>query len=318
MQTGEAAQTGEALRTGAEAPTVTGPGADGGDPADRAGRLRALLADPAPLVLVEVWDVLSARAVAAAGAGAVATSAAAMAWSLGSVDGSGAAVAGFVDTVTRICAAVAPLPVTVDIEAGFGTTPAQVAATVRKVVLAGAAGIDLGDRVLPAGGPGPALVDLVDQQVRIRAARAAAEALGVALVITARTEVLTAGVGEPDERLDLVASRAAAYAAAGADCVLVAGPLDVAAVGELASRLTVPLAVEADPASPPVAELAGAGAARIGLGTWPARAVLGRLSAIAQSVLVTGGFGKLDGAVSEASARSLIGEPLAGPTVVLP
>jgi len=318
MQTGEASQTGDATQTGAGSPTVTDQVVDGAEPVDRAERLRALLADPAPLVLVEAWDVLSARAVAAAGASAVATSAAAMAWSLGSVDGSGVAVPGLVDAVTRICAAVAPLPVTVDIEAGFGTTPAQVAATVRKVVLAGAAGIDLGDRVLPAGGPGPVLVDLVDQQVRIRAARAAAEALGVNLVITARTELLPAAVGEPDEWFDAVAARVSAYAAAGADCVLVAGSLDVAAVTRLAARSTVPLAVEAGGPSPAVAELAAAGAARIGLGSWPARAVLGRLSSIAQSVLVTGGFGELDGAVSEISARSLIAEHLAGPTVVLP
>ncbi len=278
----------------------------------RAERLRQLHQPAAPLLLVNVWDVASAKAVASTGAPVIATSSAAMAWMLGGQDGSGAAHSGFFEMVAAISAAVAPLPLTVDIEAGFGTTPAQVAATVRKVVLAGAVGINLEDAVLPAG-PGPKLFDIDRQQVRLRAARAAAQALGVALVINARTDVYLAEQGEPAQRPALAIERANAYVAAGADCVFIPGPRDAATLGQLAAGVHGPLNVLAVPGSPAPAELAELGVARISLGSWAARATLGLMQRIAQSVAATGSYGSLEGALSYPASQMLLASESPGP-----
>lgn len=279
----------------------------------RADRLRELHQPSSPLVLINVWDVASAKAVASTGASAIATSSAAMAWMLGGVDGSGTAADGFFDMVGRICEAVAPLPVTVDIESGFGSTPAQVASTVRKVVTAGAVGVNLEDRVLPVGGSGPVLFDISEQQVRLRAARAVAEAVGVPLVLNARTDVFLAQLGEREERTGLAAERARAYRAAGADCVFVPGAREAEAIAALVAAIDGPLNVMAVPGSPPLPELISLGVARVSFGSWPAQAVLGQLQRIAQSVVATGWYTQLEGALSYPSAQMLVSSPVDAP-----
>lgn len=279
----------------------------------RADRLRSLHDPSSPLLLINVWDVASAKAVAATGVTALATSSASMAWSLGGLDGSGTAVDGFFDMVRRISEAVEPLPLTVDIEAGFGSTPTQVAAAVRKVVAAGAVGINLEDRRLPAGGGGPALHSIEDQQIRLRAAKAAAEALSVPLVLNARIDTYLMDVGEPADRIELTVQRAQAYRAAGADCIFVPGVRDAATIATLAARIDGPMNVLAVPGSPTVAELTEAGVARISLGSWPAQAALGLLQRIAQGVLTTGTYGSLEGSLSFPQAQVLIATPVTSP-----
>jgi 2-methylisocitrate lyase-like PEP mutase family enzyme len=272
---------------------------------ERAERLRSLHRPGSPLVLVNAWDAASARVVASVGAPAVATSSAAMAWALGYRDGEGVPLEGFNEALARIVAVV-DVPVTVDIEAGFGTSPAAVASTVRKVVAAGAVGVNLEDRVLPQPGPKGELHSIPDQQVRIRAARAAAEAMGIPLVINARTDVYLEEIGEPSTRLAHAAERGAAYLAAGADCVFVPGPREAAAIGEVCKAIDGPVNILAVPGTPPVPELANLGAARVSLGSWPSRSVLGLLQRAAQSVYATGFFTQLDGALSYATAQSLL------------
>lgn len=272
----------------------------------RADRLRELHQPGSPLVLINVWDVASAKAVASTGVAAIATSSAAMAWALGGLDGSGGATDGFFDMVGRICAAVDPLPVTVDVESGFGSTPAQVAATVRKVVSAGAVGVNLEDRVLPVADGGAALFEIVQQQVRLRAARAAAEALGVPLVLNARTDVFLAEVGEREDRIVLASERAAAYRAAGADCTFVPGVREAEVIAALVGAIDGPLNIIASPGAPPLPELATLGVARVSFGSWPARAVLGQLQRMAQSVVATGWYTQLEGALSYPSSQQLV------------
>lgn len=272
---------------------------------ERAHHFASLHRASSPLVLVNAWDAMSARVVASVGAPAVATSSAAMAWALGHRDGEGAAIDGLTDVLGRIVEA-SVVPVSVDIEAGYGTSPAAVASTVRKVVTAGAVGINLEDRVLPAGARGE-LHNLVDQQVRIRAARAAAEAMGVPLFINARTDVYLEEIGDPATRLEQVRERAAAYLAAGADCIFVPGPREAGLLADLCDAVAGPLNILAVPGTPPVAELAKIGVARVSLGSWPARSVLGLLQRAAQSVYATGFYTQLDGALSYATSQSLMG-----------
>ncbi|WP_327085555.1 isocitrate lyase/phosphoenolpyruvate mutase family protein [Nonomuraea sp. NBC_01738] len=168
-----------------------------------------------PLLLPNAWDVGSAVAIAAAGAKAIATTSAGVAWSLGVPDGADLGAERQAAVIERIVGAVG-VPVSADIEAGYDSVEATVAA----VVQAGAAGINLEDRV------GADLLDPAEQADRLAAARAA----GGSVWINARTDVYLAG----SRRLDEVQRRAEAYAAAGADSLFVPGLIDLKALEELA------------------------------------------------------------------------------------
>ncbi|WP_043466749.1 isocitrate lyase/phosphoenolpyruvate mutase family protein [Kitasatospora sp. MBT66] len=224
----------------------------------RAERLRALVADGV-LVLPNAWDAGSAAVIASAGAAAIATTSGGVSWSLGRGDGQRIDRATAVEAARRVAAAV-DLPVTVDAEGGYGPAPEDVAETVRALVGAGAAGVNLEDSAAP-GGP----LFTVDEQVgRLRAARSAAEAAGLPeLLVNARTDVFLFGLGG----LDDVLVRAEAYAAAGADGLFVPGLLDLDALAALCARSPLPVNAMAVAGGPGVAELAAAGVRRISVGT---------------------------------------------------
>ncbi|MFD4907491.1 isocitrate lyase/PEP mutase family protein [Kitasatospora purpeofusca] len=224
----------------------------------RAERLRALVADGV-LVLPNAWDAGSAAVIASAGAAAIATTSGGVSWSLGRGDGQRLDRATAVEAARRVAAAV-DLPVTVDAEGGYGPTPDDVAETVRALVGAGAAGVNLEDSTAP-GGP---LFTVDEQAGRLRAARSAAEAAGLPeLLVNARTDVFLFGLGG----LDDVLVRAEAYAAAGADGLFVPGLLDLDALAALCARSPLPVNAMAAAGGPGVAELAAAGVRRISVGT---------------------------------------------------
>ncbi|WP_406091505.1 isocitrate lyase/phosphoenolpyruvate mutase family protein [Kitasatospora purpeofusca] len=224
----------------------------------RAERLRALVADGV-LVLPNAWDAGSAAVIASAGAAAIATTSGGVSWSLGRGDGQRLDRATAVEAARRVAAAV-DLPVTVDAEGGYGPAPDDVAETVRALVGAGAAGVNLEDSAAP-GGP---LFTVDEQAGRLRAARSAAEAAGLPeLLVNARTDVFLFGLGGLDE----VLVRAEAYAAAGADGLFVPGLLDLDALAALCARSPLPVNAMAVAGGPGVAELAAAGVRRISVGT---------------------------------------------------
>ncbi|HTJ38965.1 MAG TPA: isocitrate lyase/phosphoenolpyruvate mutase family protein [Dactylosporangium sp.] len=230
----------------------------------RAARFRALHSASAPLVLVNAWDAASARVVAAAGAPAIATTSAGVAWTLGAPDGDALTRDAALEHLARIVRAVpAELPVTADIESGFGETPAEVATTIRGVLEAGAVGINLEDteRGATAG-----LRAVAGQQERIAAARGAADDAGVELYINARVDTYFRGA--PEETV----ARAEAYLAAGATGIFVPGVADADTIAALAKAIPAPLNVLAQDGTPPVAELAALGVARVSLGSWVAEA----------------------------------------------
>ena len=210
-----------------------------------------------PLLLPNAWDAASAVMIASAGAKAIATTSAGVAWSLGVRDAAdlGPHRAGAV--IERIAASVA-VPVSADIEAGYGPGPDSVATTVTAVIRAGAVGVNLEDR---SGHDGAPLFEPAGQAERLAEARAAADRLAMPLWINARTDVFLAGAGPEAERVDAVLERAAAYAAAGADSLFVPGLTDLAAIARLAAG-PLPVAVMVWAGAPTVAELASAGAAR--------------------------------------------------------
>ncbi|MDX2296488.1 MULTISPECIES: isocitrate lyase/PEP mutase family protein [Streptomyces] len=243
---------------------------------------RSLHTPARPLALANVWDAASARIVEAAGAAAIATTSAGVAWSLGAPDGDRVSRDLVLGVIARITAAVA-VPVTVDIEGGYGGTPAEVADTVARVLEAGAAGVNIEDGARPPG----ALAD------RVTAARAAADRAGADLFVNARVDTYLLGLGDPATRLRDTLDRARSYVDAGADGVFVPGVTDPALIGELAAALTVPLNVMAGPGAPTVAELGVLGVARVSLGSGMAQAAYATARRAALDLHGAGGYDSL-------------------------
>lgn len=255
-----------------------------------------------PLALANAWDVASARIVEAAGASAVATTSAGVAWSLGVADGDHLDRDRAVDLIARVAAAV-DLPVTADIESGFGATPADVAQTVTRVIGAGAVGINIEDA--QPGGDSP-LRRASEQAGRIAAARAAADASGVPLFINARTDTYLLGVGEDEARLQETLRRARAYVDAGADGVFVPGTTDPVVIAALTEGIAAPVNVLMGPGAPSVAELAKLGVARASLGSGVALAAYAVVSRAALELLRTGTFTAPAGALGYQELNTLM------------
>ncbi|WP_412163876.1 isocitrate lyase/PEP mutase family protein [Curtobacterium flaccumfaciens] len=247
-----------------------------------------------PLVLVNVWDAASARVVEDAGATAIATTSAGVAWSLGRPDGNTLTRAEAMDAVARIAASVS-VPVTVDLESGYADDADGVARTVDAVLEAGAVGINIEDgRLHP-----DALAD------RIGAARRAAERAGVPLFVNARTDVHLAGLVDPERRLAETLERARRYRGAGADGVFVPGVRDVETIRALVESIDAPVNVMAGPGSPTVSELAGIGVARISLGSAVAQAAYAVARQAAAELLTTGTYDSLAAGVDYADLNAL-------------
>ncbi|MBV9880129.1 MAG: isocitrate lyase/phosphoenolpyruvate mutase family protein [Gemmatirosa sp.] len=273
---------------------------------ERAALLRRLHAreDGRPLVLPNAWDAVSARLVEEAGARAIATTSSGVSWSLGRADGHGLARDEMLAAVRRIAAAVR-VPVTADVEGGYGAeTPEDVAETVRGVLDAGAVGVNLED-TRRAGGP--ALLDPAAHAGRLAAARAAADSSGIPLFVNARVDVYLRQAGAPETRFDETVRRAHAYVAAGADGIFVPGVADADTIGRLAAAIDAPLNVLAGPDSPDVATLAALGVARISLGGGLAEAAMALVRRAANEVLREGTYHALGGALSYAELNGLFG-----------
>jgi 2-methylisocitrate lyase-like PEP mutase family enzyme len=236
------------------------------------------------LCLLNAWDAGSARIFEQAGAPAIGTTSAGVAYAAGRADGE-LSRDEMVEAIGRIASSV-DIPVTADIETGFGATPEEVGEMVAAVIEAGAIGINLEDA---AHDDAPALRDIDDQCRRIGAAREAAEATGVNLFINARTDVFWLGL-ETDERLEMVVERVRAYAGAGADGVFVPRLIDAGEIHQVVESVTAPLNVLAASATPPVSELQRLGAKRLSTGSGPSRAALALARQMAAELLGTGTY----------------------------
>ncbi|HEY4020015.1 MAG TPA: isocitrate lyase/phosphoenolpyruvate mutase family protein, partial [Pseudonocardiaceae bacterium] len=175
------------------------------------------------------------------------------------------------------------LPVSADIEAGYGESPEAVAATVTAVVQAGAVGVNIEDRI------GAKLFEPAAQVERLVAAWEAGQRLGIPVWINARTDIYLAGIGTPDERPGLTEQRANAYAVAGVNSLFVPGLVDTAVVGKLSDG-PVPISVMAWPGAPSVAEFAAAGAVRISLGSGIAQAAYAVAARATKELLTDGTY----------------------------
>ena len=248
------------------------------------------------LILPNAWDAASARIVQQAGFSAIATTSAGIAFTLGYPDGQRISREEMLTVVGRIARAV-ELPVTADVEAGYGDCPEDAARTARDVLVTGAVGMNLEDAT---GNPQRPLFDPTLQVERIKAVRE------LPIVLNARTDVYLLEVGAPEKRYDKALRRLAAFRDAGADCVFVPGLRDAATIGRLVKDLQCPVNILAGPGSPSVPELQKLGVARVSVGSAAMRATLGLLRRIAEELKSAGTYATLEGGISFADVNRMM------------
>jgi len=251
---------------------------------------------PGILVLPNAWDAASARIFEDAGFAAIATTSAGVANTLGYPDGERVPQREMFDAVRRI-ARVVSVPVTADLEAGYG----DAANTAHELIEAGGIGLNLEDAVSRV------LTDADEHAGRIRAVRRAGEEAGVPLVINARTDVYLLEYGAPETRFEETVRRANLYLASGADCAFVPGYFDADLIGRLATAIRGPLNILAVRGTPPAAELERLGVARVSTGSGPMRASTWFVRNIARDLKAHGSFTSYtDGAISYVDLNRLL------------
>ena len=269
--------------------------------AQQAELFRNKHAGPRLLLLPNAWDAMSARVFVAAGFDAIATTSGGVAWSLGYADGEQAPWNEVVAATARIVR-VARVPVTADIEAGYGETPDAVMRSVTEIIEAGAVGVNLEDGT--SHGPIP-IRSPQDAADRLRAAREAAKAAAVPIVINGRTDLYLRNIGDEASRFDETVERGRAYLAAGADCVYPIGLRDPATIGRLVKALGAPININVRAGSPSVAELEALGVARASTASQVALMAMSMTRQVADDLRATGRFDKLAPAMSQADAQRL-------------
>jgi len=237
-----------------------------------------------PIVLFNVWDAGTARVVAGAGARAIATGSWSVAAAQGCDDGQALPLAAALDNLARIVASVS-LPVTIDLEAGYGDAPAIVADTVSRAIAAGAVGFNLEDQII--GGAG--LYSIEDQSRRLMAARQAVDRTTVPVFINARTDLFlkTAAKNHDDSLIEEAVRRAQAYADAGASGFFVPGLVNETLIERVCRASALPVNIMVLPTAPSAKRLAELGVARISHGPGPYRLAMRALEDAARSVYQT-------------------------------
>jgi 2-methylisocitrate lyase-like PEP mutase family enzyme len=268
--------------------------------AHKARVLRELHRPGDPLVLFNVWDAASARIVEELGAPAIATSSAAIAWLEGFPDGQHISRDRMLAGIKRVTSAVR-IPVTADLEGGYGFTVDDAAATARGAIEAGAAGLNFED----AGEPGSVL-DIDVQCERIAAMFEMGQRLGVPLAINARTDVFLDRIGPDDAwRLQQATERGKRFLQAGAASVFVPGVTDEETIGTLAREIPGPINILASAATPPVSRLAELGVARVSVGGAPYGHVLSYFRSAAEHTLREGRFDFANTRIAHATLNAL-------------
>lgn len=246
-------------------------------PADRAAEFHTLHSAPHILVLPNAWDAPSAALMADAGAKAVATSSAAVAWAHGYADGDTLPVDKLLTTISEI-ARVLSVPLTADIEGGYSDDLETVARTVAAVIDAGAVGINLED-----GRRDPEL-----HARKVEAARKAADRSGVRLFINARTDIFLKRLIEGEAALEEALRRAELYRAAGADGIFVPFANDPKLIATLASSIALPLNIMGWAGVPTASELEALGVRRLSSATHLFRAAFAPLQRAIEAFLRDG------------------------------
>jgi 2-methylisocitrate lyase-like PEP mutase family enzyme len=269
----------------------------------KAEQLRKLHRGQRMLVLPNAWDVISARIVEDLGFPAIATTSAGIAATLGYPDGQKISREEMLGVVARIAKAV-HVPVTADVEAGYGVTVDDMMQTVKAVVAAGAVGMNLED---VTASDEDSQVELALQVEKIRAIRRATESLGVPLVLNARTDIYLIPIGPAETRFDRTVERLRAYRDGGADCLFAPGLKDPDTIAKLVRAVNGPLNILLMPGMPTLRELQKMGVARASAGSGVMRATLGLTRRIAKEMLEAGTYtSMLEGTVPFAEVNEML------------
>ena len=262
---------------------------------------RKLHRAPPILLLPNSWDPMSARIFEAAGFPAAATTSGGLAWALGYQDGEKAPWPEVVAATHRIAEAIR-VPLTADIETGYGATPDALARSVTDIIGAGAVGVNLED-----GTPNPQepVRTIDDAAARIRAARAAASAAGVPVVINARVDLYLKHVGDEATRFTETVRRAEAYLAAGADCIFVFAVADIDLIKKLTAAIKAPVNVVGRAGGPGLEALEAAGVARVSIASGASMVVMSTIQRIAEELHQKGEFDILKASITRVEAQKL-------------
>ncbi len=246
---------------------------------EKAGIFRDLHIKGDPLILFNIWDAGSARAVEEAGAKAIATGSWAVAAANGFADGENLPFELAIANLERIVGSV-DVPVTLDVEGGYATDNSELASNIKKVIAAGAVGINFEDQIV--GGEG--LYAIEDQCERIASIRKAADHASVPLFINARTDIFlkTYPARHDESQLDEAIMRADAYAEAGASGLFAPGLRDPEFIRRLCEVSPIPVNIMIMSDTPPPQELAKLGVARISHGAGPYRQMIEALKTAGQ------------------------------------
>jgi 2-methylisocitrate lyase-like PEP mutase family enzyme len=249
---------------------------------EKAETFKSLHIKGSPVILFNIWDAGSARAIEQAGAKAIATGSWSVAAANGFDDGEGVPLDLVFANLERIVRSVS-LPVTLDFEGGYATNIADLKENIRRLIAAGGIGLNFEDRIV--GGDGLHSID--DQSKRIEAIRNAAETAGIPLYINARTDVfLETYPAENDEtELKQALERAAAYAKAGASGLFAPGLRDPDLIKKLCDDTPLPVNILVLPDTPPTQSMAVLGVARISYGASPYRQMITGLKEAGEKAL---------------------------------
>jgi 2-methylisocitrate lyase-like PEP mutase family enzyme len=270
---------------------------------EKAEEFRLRHRGPGVLVLPNAWDVASARILEEAGFPAIATTSAGIAFSLGYPDGQRISREEMIARIGRISRGV-KVPVTADVEWGYGSTAEEIARTTSEVIEAGAVGMNLEDT---SGNSDQPLLPLDRALEKIKAVRETAAGMRIPVVVNARTDVYLLEGGDPDENYAEALRRLVAFRDAGADCVFAPGLKDAATIGRLVKDVACPLNILAVPGTPSIAELQTLGVARVSVGSGFMRATLGALRTMAEELRNAGTYSALAGAIPYKDLNAILG-----------
>jgi len=236
------------------------------------------------LVLPNVWNPIGARVLQAQGYPAVATASAAISASLGYMDGEKLKRSTLIDLIGRIAHSV-DVPVSADIEAGYGRSTRDLDETINEVIDSGVVGVNIEDSFEEEG----ALRPVEEQCQRISVVRQVADRRGIPIVINARVDsFLSSSLGDHGDATEDAVTRARAYAEAGADCIYPIGPGDEETARVLRARIELPINILVTPSAAPLKVLETIGVNRVSFGPFVFRSCLRKFIDIAETLLNQG------------------------------
>ncbi|MBA3323073.1 MAG: isocitrate lyase/phosphoenolpyruvate mutase family protein [Pyrinomonadaceae bacterium] len=235
-----------------------------------------------PLILFNIWDAGSAKALQEIGAKVIGTGSWSVAAAHGYNDGEKLPFALALTNLQRIIASV-DLPVTIDLEGGYGHSPAQAQETVAQVIAAGAVGINIEDQIIG----GEELYSIEDQCARLKAVREAAAHTAIPIFINARTDIFlkSAPAHHNESHLEEATRRTSAYAESGASGFFAPGLRNAKHIEKLCELSPIPVNIMVSPDAPSLKQLANLGVARISYGPHPYRQMMDALKEAGRKAL---------------------------------